>query len=156
MKLSNLSLIVNSSYAAPVIMSVIFRCRFAIQPPLDAGTAQILGPVLFLVAVSEYLVSIWLEKHLLSPKAIQNSVRIRKAKNPEAAVCAAGIVRAALGASPAVYALVISFLGIQPFRWFWLTLAVSAAAFFHQRAGWERYEEALKRLDEDLRENSEK
>ncbi|NIM07343.1 MAG: hypothetical protein GTO55_11715 [Armatimonadetes bacterium] len=144
MRLSNLSFRVNASYSVALLVALSMHYGMKTQAPFEPQTVRILIIVLFGLGILEYLTSLWLEARRLRPQAIQATIRSDQAKSVEGVVASAGIIRAAMGVAPATYAMIFSFLGLQPALWFWLMLATTALAYIHQRFGWDRYEQAVR------------
>lgn len=115
--------------------------------PIEASAnLAILGPILFAVGIADYLVSLWLERHMLRSEALHQRAEAMAVPRPEILVGVVAIAVAAMGASPAIYALVLSFFPDPASGWFWPTLIISVIAFGHHLTRWEIYEEALRQI----------
>jgi hypothetical protein len=102
------------------------------------------GPLLLLVAVVDYGLSLWIEHRMLRP-ASWTKTGPGQPLTPEGRVGAAAVISGTVGVAPAIYAALAHALGEPGAVWFWPIFGIAVLAFAHHMTRWERYEEALRR-----------
>ena len=119
-------------------IGVAFLLRYAVAPVtrLPAQQAQLLPLVIAVVAVTDYAVSLWLERMLLTGHGLKPSAQrfVRQMPMVPSLVCAA------FGVSIAVYGAVLWLLGAGP-RWWGLLVGLACVHWAHSFIRWSRREE---------------
>ena len=125
--------IVTMMYVGPLVVFQFVGRAIRPSPSLDPQTLGILAAVLAVVGIMDYGLSLFLERWLLGRPRSGGSV---------APVVSAAFIVSALGASLAVYGLVLTLLGAP----WWGAMLYVACAFhgFHLMVRWPRYERAVR------------
>lgn len=113
---------------------------------LQPAVGQMLGFGLFVVAILDYLLSLWMEGRWLRIESLR--MRSQLGQRAEASVANTALFVAGLGAAPAVYAGVGILVGVPQAPWVWLTWGLSVLAFIRQRSRWDKYEEAVRAFED--------
>lgn len=125
--------IVTMMYVGPLVVFQFVGRAIRPSPSLDPQTLGILAAVLAVVGMMDYGLSLFLERWLLGRPRSGGSV---------APVVSAAFIVSALGASLAVYGLVLTLLGAP---WWGAMLYVACALHgFHLMVRWPRYERAVR------------
>lgn len=143
---ATLSLVVNAIYLALLAQALLISYLVPARQAVPAPQTEVLGATFVAISIADYLIGLWLEARQLKLDYLRAGLETGRIADPRAAVSQAAIVAAALGATPAIYAVVGHLIGVRANPWFWLTWATALVAFLHQRYRWERYEETLRRF----------
>jgi len=127
--------IVTLMYVVPLVVFPVVGRMVKVGAAVDAEGLRVLALVLGIVGLGDYAISLVLEQRFLA------QARARaETKSGHNAVVTAALVVAALGASLAVYGLVLTLLGAP--KWGSLFYVLCAAHGLHLMVRWPRYARA--------------
>lgn len=124
--------IVISMYLVPLAIFPILGRTLELDVAVGAEELRILSFVLGMVALGDYALSLLLERKLLA------QARAGEARTGSSPLLAAAVVVAALGASIAIYGLVLTLLGAP--RWGDACYILCAVHGLHLAIRWPRYQ----------------
>jgi len=130
-------LIATLLYAAPLVIFPWIGRTAKVSTSLDPKVLGILVPALLFVGVTDYVISLLVERRLLA--------QARDAGAPRSVVTAA-VVTAAFGASLAVYGLVVTVLGAP--AWGAAFYVLCAVHGLHLMIRWPSYAQAVEQTDQ--------
>ena len=130
-------LIATLLYVAPLVVFPWIGRTAKVSASLDPKVLGILVPALLFVGVTDYVISLLVERRLLA--------QARDAGAPQSVVTAA-VVTAAFGASLAVYGLVVTLLGAP--AWGAAFYVLCAVHGLHLMIRWPSYAQAVEQTDQ--------
>jgi F0F1-type ATP synthase membrane subunit c/vacuolar-type H+-ATPase subunit K len=130
-------LIATLLYVAPLVVFPWIGRTAKVSASLDPKVLGILVPALLFVGVTDYVISLLVERRLLA--------QARDAGAPQSVVTAA-VVTAAFGASLAVYGLVVTLLGAP--AWGGVFYVLCAVHGLHLMMRWPSYAQAVEQTDQ--------
>ena len=130
-------LIATLLYVAPLVIFPWIGRTAKVSTSLDPKVLGILVPALLFVGVTDYVISLLVERRLLA--------QARDAGAPQSVVTAA-VVTAAFGASLAVYGLVVTVLGAP--AWGAAFYVLCAVHGLHLMIRWPSYAQAVEQTDQ--------
>ena len=130
--------IVTLTYVVALVVLPMAGRLFQVQAAIDAEELRILAFVLAMVALGDYAISLLLEHRLLA-----QARAAAETKSGHDSVVTTAVVVAALGASLAVYGLVLTLLGAP--MWGAVCYVLCAIHGLHLMIRWPRYQRAAER-----------